>query len=109
MVHPSRPIRLIDAGSYRLPYVPKGAWLERRYIRCGKRCRCRRGQLHGGYWRLCWREEGRRLQRYLRRDELPTYREAVDQRRHQLAERRAQLLMADASLKQAKLLLRCLP
>lgn len=96
----------MDADGYRLPYVPKRAWLERRYIRCGKRCRCRTGRPHGRYWRLCWREEGRRLQRYLPADLVPIYQEAVEWRRQEAADSRAQLLMADAALAHARQLLR---
>ena len=29
---------------YGLPYIPNGAWLEERYVRCGKNCRCRLGE-----------------------------------------------------------------
>lgn len=40
--------------------------------RCGKvRCRCARGQLHGPYARLVWREDGRTRRRYLPRDQVP--------------------------------------
>ena len=40
--------------------------------RCGKsRCRCARGQLHGPYARLVWREDGRTHRRYLPRDQVP--------------------------------------
>ena len=99
----------MDASPCRLPYVPRGAWLEERHIRCGKRCRCRSGQPHGSYWRLCWREEGRRRQRYLPVGVEPAYREAVEQQRQHMAERRAQLLVADASLTQARQLLRSVP
>ena len=34
--------------------------IVRAYVRCGKeRCRCRRGELHGPYWYLYYRQYGR--------------------------------------------------
>ena len=96
----------MDADGYRLPYVPRGAWLEGRHIRCGRHCRCRDGRLHGTYWRLCWREEGRRRQRYVAKQHVDAYRVAVQRRWLERVERKAWLEMAAAALNHARDLLR---
>ena len=46
--------------------------------RCGKAaCRCARGDLHGPYWSLFWREGGRRRRRYVRPADLERVRAAL--------------------------------
>ena len=96
----------MDGAGYSLPYVPKGSWVEERYIRCGKRCTCLKGQPHGVYWRLCWREGGRRRQRYVSARHETGYREAVRRRRQEQAERRAWFGATAVALKHARRLLR---
>ena len=96
----------MDADDYRLPWVPLGAWLEERYIRCGKSCQCREGQPHGTYWRLCWREDGCRRQRYLKAEDIAAYREAVQQRQQWAVQRRQWLEDAAAARRHARRLLR---
>ena len=103
---PLRPPRLVDADDYRLPYVPKGAWLEERDVRCGRRCRCRDDKPHGSYWRLCWREGGRRLQRYVAGRHAASYREAVRRCRNWRVERKASLEATAAAVNHARQLLR---
>ncbi len=48
------------------------------YKRCGAAgCRCRRGVLHGPYWRHQWREGGRTRRRYVRQNDLERVRAAL--------------------------------
>src|SRR2546428_13683945 len=70
---------------YGLPYVPKGAWLEERYVRCGKSCRCQQGAPHGTYWRLCWRERRGRRQRHIAAEDAPPYQLALEASRRPTA------------------------
>lgn len=91
---------------YRLPYVPKGAWLEERLVRCGKICRCQLGQPHGTYWRLCWRKRGQKRQRYIPAQHIDLYQAAVQARREQVRERRRGFVVARAGLASARHLLR---
>jgi len=52
--------------------------LHARFVRCGKvGCRCTTGLLHGPYWRLAWREDGRTRWRYVRRRDVPEVRRAL--------------------------------
>ena len=73
---------------------------------CGKaRCRCARGELHGPYWSLRWREDGRLRRRYVRPSELERVQAAIDewrrlhppayQVRQELAELRRLLRLLD--------------
>src|SRR3990172_8552282 len=96
----------MDGTSYRLPFVPKGGWVEERYIRCGKRCTCLKGQPHGVYWRLCWREGRRRHQRYVPARHAAGYAEAVRRRRQEQAERTAWFEAAAVALRHARQVLR---
>jgi len=98
----------VDGTNYRMPCVPRGAWLEERYIHCGKRCICRTGRPHGAYWRLCWREGGRRRQRYVAKQHVDAYRVAVQRRWQERAERAASLEAAAVALRHARQLLRSL-
>ncbi|HLE80626.1 MAG TPA: DUF6788 family protein [Dehalococcoidia bacterium] len=92
---------------YYLPWVPKGAWLEERYVRCGKDCRCRRDQPHGTYWRLCWRERGgHKKQRYVATEHLDQYQLALELRRQHVAHRRRGRRAATAAVARARGVLR---
>jgi hypothetical protein len=73
---------------------------------CGKDgCRCARGELHGPYWSLRWREDGRLRRRYVRPSELERVQTAIDEwrrlhppayaARQQLAELRRLLHLLD--------------
>ena len=57
--------------------------LVRHAVRCGKAvCRCRRGDLHGPYAFLYWRDErGRQRRRYIRRADVGSAEQVVTQRR----------------------------
>src|SRR5437667_1980693 len=100
--------------AYRQVYVPRGAWLEERYIRCGKNCRCRLGEPHGTYWRLCWREQRgrtpnrrtRRRQRYVAAEHVAMYQQALELRRKQVARNRWGLRSARAAMARARALLK---
>jgi hypothetical protein len=53
--------------------------LSQSFKRCGKRpCRCVLGQQHGPYWRLYWRESGRKRKRYVRPGDLANVRAAIE-------------------------------
>jgi len=98
----------------RLPYIPKGAWLEERYVRCGKDCRCRHGEFHGSYWRLCWRDHRgrrsdrrtRRRQRYVAAEHVAMYQQALEVRRKQTAQYRWGLRSTRAALARARAVLK---
>ncbi len=57
--------------------------LVRHGVRCGKAgCRCRRGDLHGPYAFLYWRDErGQQRRRYIRRVDVGAVERIVTQRR----------------------------
>ncbi len=60
--------------------------------RCGKAgCRCARGERHGPYHALHWREGGRQRRRYVRPDDLAAVRAVVARRRAERAAMRAEL------------------
>ena len=47
--------------------VPKAGALCAQWKRCGSAgCRCARGELHGPYWYVFWRERGHLRKRYVR-------------------------------------------
>ena len=51
--------------------LPKKGAVCVQWKRCGHRsCRCARGQLHGPYYCLFWREDGRRRKRYVRQADV---------------------------------------
>jgi hypothetical protein len=51
--------------------LPKKGALCPQWKRCGQAgCRCARGQLHGPYWCIFWRERGRLRKRYVRLAEV---------------------------------------
>jgi hypothetical protein len=54
------------------------------WTRCGKpNCRCNRGQLHGPYYVLHWREGDVQRRRYVRRADVAAVRAVIASRRHQ--------------------------
>jgi hypothetical protein len=62
--------------------LPKAPSLHVQWVRCGSPgCRCTRGHLHGPYYALFWREEGRLRKRYVRTTELEAVRDACAARR----------------------------
>jgi len=99
---------------YELPYIPNGAWLEERYVRCGKNCRCQLGEAHGTYWRLCWRERRgrrpdrrtRRRQRYVATQHVAMYQQALELRRKHVARSRWALSSARAALARSRAVLK---
>ena len=55
-------------------------------VRCGKpNCRCTRGDPHGPYWVLRWREGATHRRRYVRPADLAAVRAEVERRRRQRA------------------------
>jgi hypothetical protein len=69
-------------------------------VRCGKAgCRCAAGEGHGPYHFLHWREGGTQRRRYVRRDELPAVRAAVERRRAEDRDLRRALALARADLR----------
>jgi len=97
----------VSEDEYRLPYIPKGAWLEERFVRCGKDCRCRLGEPHGTYWRLVWRVKGKgKRQRYVATEHLAMYQTALELRRKQVAHRRGWMRSTRAALAHARAVLR---
>ena len=77
------------------------------YTRCGKAgCRCGRGELHGPYHALHWREGGRQRRRYVRPADLEAVRAAVARRRAERAVLRAELAESASLLRALKTLYR---
>ncbi len=59
------------------------------WVRCGKPgCRCARGELHGPYHYLFWREAGRLRRRYVRAADVVSLTLATRQHRARLRQRR---------------------
>ena len=53
-----------------LPKMMKGS-VHAQWVKCGKPgCKCARGELHGPYFYLFWRENGRLRKKYVRRSDL---------------------------------------
>ena len=68
--------------------LPKTGAVCRQWVRCGRpNCRCARGEPHGPYHYLFWREGGRLHKRYVRVADADAARAACDERRAR--ERRA--------------------
>jgi hypothetical protein len=62
--------------------LPKIGSLQAEWRRCGKpRCRCTSGTLHGPYWYLRWREDGRQRRQYVPREQVNAMRAAIARRR----------------------------
>ena len=64
--------------------LPKMGAVCQQWKRCGQPgCRCARGQLHGPYYALFWREDGRLRKRYVRLDAAPRVQASCTERREQ--------------------------
>ncbi len=64
--------------------LPKTGVLCSQWVRCGRpTCRCVRGELHGPYCYLFWRERGRLQKGYIRMADVPSVRAASEKRRQQ--------------------------
>jgi len=75
--------------------------------RCGKAaCRCTRGERHGPYHVLHWREGGRQRRRYVRPGELAAVRAVVACRRAERSAMRAELAESASLLRALKTLSR---
>lgn len=64
-----------------LETLPKTAsvTLHEQWVRCGKPgCRCRAGELHGPYYYLFWRDEGRQRKRYVRQSDVAALRDELE-------------------------------
>jgi hypothetical protein len=62
--------------------LPKNSAVCAQWKRCGRTgCRCTRGELHGPYACLFWRERGRLRERYLRLAEAEAVRAEYAERR----------------------------
>jgi len=56
--------------------------LQKEWRRCGKpSCHCTGKTLHGPYWYLRWREDGRQRRQYVPRERVNAIQEALEQRR----------------------------
>lgn len=78
--------------------------LVRHGVRCGKpACRCRRGDLHGPYVFLYWRDtQGRQRRRYVKQADVPAVEEIVTSRRAADREARRQIAQAKTELRQLR-------
>jgi len=56
-----------------------GVWLSHRYTRCGKKgCKCMRGEGHGPFWYVSYKEGGRLQCRYIAVEQLKRVRHAIE-------------------------------
>ena len=71
--------------------LPKTGAVCAQWIRCGRpACRCDRGELHGPYHYLFWRERGRLRKRYVRLADVGAVRAELEERaRHRWLQRLA--------------------
>ena len=77
------------------------------WTRCGKaNCRCARGELHGPYHALHWREGALQRRRYVRPADLAGVRSTVERRRTERAMLRAERAEAASLLRALKALYR---
>lgn len=75
--------------------------------RCGDpSCRCTRGDLHGPYWYLRWRERGVQRRRYVAATELEAVRVYLDEHRRQRVASEREILAAVSSLRRVEAMLR---
>ena len=75
--------------------LPKTPAVCIHWVRCGKTgCQCAQGELHGPYYYLFWRENGRLRKRYIRIDSVADVVTACAARRDQELWRRS-LVEAD--------------
>ena len=72
----------MDSGGLFPKIAPLPGSLQIEWKRCGKgSCRCARGELHGPYAYLFWRERGRLRKRYVRFAEVERVRASCEKRR----------------------------
>ena len=65
--------------------LPKTGALCPQWVKCGKpTCHCAAGDLHGPYWYLFWRQDGRLRKRYVKPDEVEAVRAALQAERERL-------------------------
>ena len=82
---------------------PKIPVLAPTWKTCGKAgCRCTRGEPHGPYWSLRWREAGVHRRRYVRPADLAVVRAAVARRRAERVKLRDDLAEALALLREMR-------
>ena len=74
-----------------LELLPKAPTLHEQWVGCGTAgCRCTRGERHGPYFYLFWREDGRLRKRYVRAADVEAVQTAcVTRRAREHQERRA--------------------
>ena len=74
--------------------LPKIGTVCQQWVRCGRAgCRCSRGELHGPYSYLFWREGGRVRKRYVPRAQAPAVQVAcVERRERERIARREKLI-----------------
>jgi len=57
----------------------RAGWLSAQRVRCGRPgCKCSRGELHGPYFYLFWREGRKLKKRYVRRADVAAVRERCE-------------------------------
>ena len=62
--------------------LPKNGAVCQQFVRCGKtNCRCTRGELHGPYFYLFWRENGQLKKEYIRRENVEQVRDSCEVKR----------------------------
>jgi hypothetical protein len=85
-----------------LPKMIKGS-VHAQWVKCGKPgCKCARGELHGPYFYLFWRERGRLRKAYIRTGDLPHVLAAI----HNYRLEKQQVRDAKSMLRQIRELLR---
>jgi hypothetical protein len=87
--------------------LPKNAAVCIQWKRCGHAdCRCAYGLLHGPYYCLFWRVDGRLRKKYVRQAEGPALQAAYREQREQARERRETARRAQAEWRALRALLR---
>ena len=85
-----------------LPKMMKGS-VHAQWVKCGKAgCKCAHGELHGPYFYLFWRENGKLRKEYVRRADLLQVRSATAAYRSEMQQMRD----AKSMLRQIRELLR---
>lgn len=86
---------------------PKIAALVPTWKTCGKpACNCNRGNLHGPYWSLRWREGAVQRRRYVRLADVAAVRTAIDRRRAERVRLRMELAESASIFRALKALYR---
>jgi hypothetical protein len=76
-------------------------------VRCGKpNCRCAKGEGHGPYWFLHWRQGGKQRRRYVRQTEVAAVRAVIDGRQRHDRETRWLVALAVGDLREMRKWLR---